>query len=274
MESKCVVHSSNINPAAVKSAMHREQLRIIKSKILEVLRDKDKLIQIAKVLGFYIAIYVVFLYITSLFQITPESVQAQFSGLGVYLVPTFILVQLIASLTPLPDLPFIAAGIFFFQPWAAFMLIWTGMWLGTIINFLIARRLGYKYIHKHYPQTSDQIDKFAGKYWFETVIISMSFTFVTFDLTAYAAGISSISLRKYGFAAVFGLIPVALNALLVGLALTSRNIYQLAFFASISFALAIVLGVIARLIRIRREQQQLLLDAAKSDPGQDHTPQH
>lgn len=207
--------------------------------------NKDNLRKIITTLIPYIVIYAIFLYVMNYFDISVESVREFFAGKGLVLVPIFILVQLVASLTPLPDLPFIAAGILFFQPWATFILIWIGMWLGSLINFYIARRLGRNLILNRYPQTTEWIDKFTGKYGFETVVVARAFTFVTFDLVAYAAGVSNMKFRAFAIASVFGIIPVALNATLVGLAITSQDVGRGVLLFILSAVLALVLGWLA-----------------------------
>lgn len=214
--------------------------------IKSLVTDKDKFLSFMKGLTTYLLIYGAFLLFMNALNITPEKVRELFAGKGLLLVPLFIAVQLLASLTPLPDVPFIAAGVLFFEPWATFILIWIGMWLGSVANFFIARRLGRNIVQKRYPQTSKWIDRFAGKYGFETIVVARAFTLVTFDLIAYAAGISNISAKKFAFASVFGIIPVALNATLVGLALTSQDILQAIALFVFSGSLAVMLGWIAQ----------------------------
>lgn len=215
-------------------------------KIKAAITDWNQVKEALKTIGSYILIYAIFLFIMNFFEISPDSVRDFFEDQGLFLIPTFIVVQLLASLTPLPDTPFLAVGILFFEPWLTFLLIWTGMWLGTLINFLLARRLGREWVKSNYPQASNWIDKFAGKYGFETIIISRSFTMVTFDLVAYAAGISSIRFGKFALASVIGLIPVALNGTLVGLALTSRQVGNAFVYFLISAALATIFGIVAK----------------------------
>jgi uncharacterized membrane protein YdjX (TVP38/TMEM64 family) len=179
------------------------------------MHDREKRWNFIKVLLTYVLLYVAIVVGFSFLNVTPESVRELLHGKGVFLVPLFILVQLLVALTPIPDLPFIAAGVLFFEPWAAFVLTWIGMTIGSIINFNISRRLGRRVVQKRYPQTSKWIDKFAGKYGFETVVVARSFTLVTFDLIAYAAGISNMGQKKFAIATVFGILPIALNATLV-----------------------------------------------------------
>lgn len=190
-------------------------------EVRHTLTDATKLKKIFLTVFPYVVIYVVFLLLANRLNITREAVQEYFAGLGGLLIPVFIGIQLLASLTPLPDLPFLAAGILFFRPWASFLLILIGMWLGTIINFFIARKLGRSFMQNHYPETGVWVDRFAGKYGIVTIVAARNFTFVTFDLMAYAAGVSNIGVLKFGIASVLGLIPVALNATLMGLAITS-----------------------------------------------------
>lgn len=227
-------------------------------KIKAAITDWNQVKEALKTIGSYILIYAMFLFIMNFFEISPDSVREFFEGQGLFLIPTFIFVQLLASLTPLPDTPFLAVGILFFEPWLTLILIWAGMWLGTLINFMIARRLGREWVKNHYPQASNWIDKFAGKHGFEAIIISRSFTMVTFDLVAYAAGISNIRFGKFALASVLGLIPVALNGTLVGLALTSKQVGNAFVYFLISAALATVFGIIAKQINKYLEHQRQL----------------
>ncbi len=233
-------------------------------KIKAGVTDPQKIRQLILTILPYVVIYVVFLVLANQLNITREAVQNYFAGFGGLLVPVFIGVQLLASLTPLPDLPFLAAGILFFRPWASFALILVGMWLGTMINFLIARRLGRKFIQGHYPETSGWVDRFAGRYGVVTVIVARNFTFVTFDLVAYAAGISSIPMVRFSLASAVGLIPIALNATLMGLAVTAtleengltyanvaRGILIFAFTSSLSLAFAFLAHRLNKVIENR-----------------------
>jgi uncharacterized membrane protein YdjX (TVP38/TMEM64 family) len=201
----------------------------------------------------YLMIYALVIFLLGYFDITAEKVRESFAGLGPILLPAFIAAQMVASLTPLPDLPFTAAGVLFFHPLISFVVILLGMWFATFINFMIARRLGREYILRKYPQSSEWLDQFAGKHGFETIIVARSFTFVTFDLVAYTAGVSSISLRTYMGASFISFLPIALNSTLVGLALTSGNIGRTFILAVLSAVIAIALGWTAKKYRLALE---------------------
>lgn len=224
--------------------------------------NRRKILKQVRLVIPYAIIYVGLIVAFNYFNITTESVRATFAGKGAILIPIFIGLQLLAAMTPLPDLPFTAAGILFFQPWFSFLLVWFGMWFASAINFFIARRLGRKWVQDRYPSTSGWIDRFSGKYGVESVIVGRSFTFVTFDLVAYAAGISSMSFKTFAIASVFGLIPVALNSVLVGLAFTAA-IDNILFSIAVLFAassLALGMGFAARKYRLR---QQMILERSK-----------
>lgn len=217
--------------------------------------NKRKILKQIRLVIPYAIIYIALIVAFNYFNITTDSVRATFAGKGAILIPIFIGLQLLAALTPLPDLPFTAAGILFFQPWFSFLLVWFGMWVASTINFFVARRLGRQWVQEHYPGTSSWIDRFSGKYGVESVIVGRSFTFVTFDLVAYAAGISSMTFRTFGTASVIGLIPVALNSVLLGLAFTSAidNILYSIVVLGAASALAIGLGFVARKYRLRQQ---------------------
>jgi uncharacterized membrane protein YdjX (TVP38/TMEM64 family) len=221
------------------------------------MHDREKRWNFIKVLLTYVLLYVAIVVGFSFLNVTPESVRELLHGKGVFLVPLFILVQLLVALTPIPDLPFIAAGVLFFEPWAAFVLTWIGMTIGSIINFNISRRLGRRVVQKRYPQTSKWIDKFAGKYGFETVVVARSFTLVTFDLIAYAAGISNMGQKKFAIATVFGILPIALNATLVGLAFISENVFSAGALFSLSVILVVLLGLLAQKYSRWMEKRQV-----------------
>ncbi len=201
----------------------------------------------------YLLIYILLLFILDYFNISTDTVRGYLGALGPIVVPAFVLLQVVSSLTPLPDLPFIAAGVLFFPPAVAFGLVLLGMWIGGFLNFFIARRLGRGFVVSKYPQITDWIDQFTGKYGFEAIIVARSFTFVTFDLVAYAAGISSIRLQTYAFASLISLVPVALNATLVGLALVSGSVFRTFLLIIFTSLLAVSLGWGARRYRLLQE---------------------
>ena len=109
---------------------------------------------------------------------------------------------------------------------------------------------------RKYPETSEWIDKFTGTYGFETIIVARSFTLVTFDLVAYAAGISSIELPTFAAASFISLIPVALNSTLVGLALTSGSIGRSVLLVAFTSMFAIALAWSARKYRLSIETKR------------------
>lgn len=236
--------------------LSEEEVIISKEKIKEFVTDRKKMLQLLKAAIPYVIIYFVLLAVINHYNITQDKVEALFAGFGLFLVPGFIIVQLLVSLTPLPDLPFIAPGVLFFKPWQVFILIWVGMWIGSIINFLIARKLGRQYIQRKYPQTAEWVDKFTGKYGFEIVVTGRAFTFVTFDLIAYAAGISNMTINSFGLATVFGLFPVALSATLVGLGFISGDLFLSILLFSASASVALIFGFTANRLRRKWETSQ------------------
>lgn len=128
----------------------------------------------------------------------------------------YILLLVIAVMSPIPDSIVILAGGFFFGPIIGTALTVVGQGLGAGIDFLLARKLGRKFVLRKFPKSASVIDTYSKLLGWQTVFTLRLFPTLSFDLLSYIAGISSLSLRTYMFATVVGLVPLALITTILG----------------------------------------------------------
>lgn len=128
----------------------------------------------------------------------------------------YIALLVIAVMSPLPDTLVIIAGGFFFGPVIGSLLTVIGQGLGATIDFFLARRLGRNFVKAKFPKSSSFIDRYGEKLGWQTIFIMRLFPSVSFDMLSYVAGVSKLSFRRYIFATVSGLIPLAIVTTMLG----------------------------------------------------------
>jgi uncharacterized membrane protein YdjX (TVP38/TMEM64 family) len=128
----------------------------------------------------------------------------------------YIVLLVIAVMSPLPDALVIVAGGFFFGPVIGSLLTVIGQGLGAVIDFLLARRLGRNFVKSKFPKSASLIDRYSDRLGWQTVFLMRLFPTVSFDMLSYAAGVSRLSFRKYLIATVSGLIPLAVITTMLG----------------------------------------------------------
>jgi uncharacterized membrane protein YdjX (TVP38/TMEM64 family) len=202
-----------------------------------------------KVILLYIGMYTLLALLLSYFQITTEDVQAYFAQYGAFSVLIFLVAILLVALTPLPDTPIVAGGVLIVGVPVGFLVIWGGLVLAAMINFFIARRLGRKFIEKAYPESVHYIDTLTQNAGFETFVVGRLVTFVSFDLISYVAGLTSISTPLFLLAAILGVLPVAINYVIIGTAISAQDPYIAVLSFILALAVAASFSGIARLWR-------------------------
>lgn len=95
-------------------------------------------------------------------------------------------------------------GIF----WGA-VISWIGGMAGALLNFWLARRLGYRYVQKMAKKSKivGRIDQISGENGFSVIIIARLLPIVSFDLISLLAGLSSMRLVPFMIATGLGQIP-------------------------------------------------------------------
>lgn len=221
-------------------------VELISNAVSKIKNNPEAVRKVIKMMIIYIVIYLVFLAGISYFEITQEGIQNYFAKFGVFAVVIFFFAVVIISMTPLPDSPIVAAGIIIMGVPLGFVMIWLSLVVSGMINFTIAKRLGRNFVQNYFPESIKYADRFAQENGIEAVIIARIFTFVTFDMISYAAGITSMPYFKYFIALVIGILPIAINYTFLGAAIASGNLLTSILSFSVSVAFAIALGLLAR----------------------------
>ncbi len=159
------------------------------------------------------------------------------SQLGPLSILMYLLLMILAVATPVPDSIVTVAGGYLFGLVLGGLFSLTGALLGTTINFLLARKLGRKYLYKKYPEQIKIIDEYSKKLGWQTVVMMRLLPSVSFDILGYAAGISTMRLRTYLLANIVGMLPTTYLLISVGYSVKSHAYFT----AVIAFIISLVI---------------------------------
>ena len=200
----------------------------------------------------YGIVYGAIAFVLSYFEITVPAVQEYFAQFGGLAAVMFFVAVVMVAITPLPDAPVVSAGILILDIPLGFVVIWLGMTTAAIINFFIARKIGKSAIEKRFPQVAEYMNIFAKKSGFESIVAGRAFSFFTFDIVSFAAGLTKIDFNTYLFASVLGIIPVAINYTILGAGIASQTLSGVVYASVVSLLIASLLAYGSRLYRKRR----------------------
>ena len=145
--------------------------------------------------------------ITSYFN--PEQIQIWLASAG-FLAPLFymFIMALAVVISPIPSLPLdIAAGAFF----GAFLgTVYSviGAFIGSVASFTISRLLGRQFIERFLGGHVNFCTYCSDKILTKIVFLSRLLPVVSFDIISYGAGLTKMSLWKFGIATFLGMIPL------------------------------------------------------------------
>lgn len=170
----------------------------------------------------FILFYAVVLILFRKFDISKEEIQKLIEPFGVYGVLALLVIQIIFSLTPMPDgaMPLIAM-VLYGPP--GVMIVMIGMFIASIIHYEIGKILGKEFILKHFPKTEKFLNKMGSRHVIFRLVALRLFTFVSFDITSYIAGISKIKLKTFLIATSIGLLPTNIVLILIGYGLFAKS---------------------------------------------------
>lgn len=131
--------------------------------------------------------------------------------------PVVVVIYTIAShvFAPLVGSPVFFLSIALYGMAAAAILHYVASMISASINFAISRYLGRRWIVKLSGQkTLNKVDQLTKKSGDKMLIFSRLFGFALFDFVSYAAGLTSISFKRYMLiTAVFAVIPLSFFAI-------------------------------------------------------------
>ena len=223
--------------------------------MLTRLKTNSKLIRsIVKALVGYAFVYGVIALLLSHFEITVPIVQEYFAQFGVFAVLVFLMAILLVAMTPLPDSPVVSAGVLILGVPLGFVTIWSGLALAAVLNFFVAKKLGRNTLQKYYPQISEYMDIYAERSGIESIIVGRAFSFFTFDIVSFAAGLTKIKFSKYFLASMIGLLPVTINYTIIGAGIASQSLTGVVLAGVVSLSVAVLLGLGARILKLSAQK--------------------
>lgn len=137
-----------------------------------------------------------------------EKLSAFLSPLGGWAVVAFIVIQIVQVVVPvIPGGITLAAGVLIFGPWYGFLWNYIGICIGSILNFLLARRLGKPFIQKFVSEKT--YTKYEG--WLEErnrfdklFALAIFFPVAPDDFLCMLAGLTDMSLKKFSLIILLG----------------------------------------------------------------------
>lgn len=163
------------------------------------------------VIVFYVLLYIGFRKL----QLTSEQVESFISQFGKWGIVFCVLMQFLVALTPLPDTFVMLPTLFLFGPIEGGFAIVIGVAAAATVHYNIAILYGGKLVFKLFPQAQNMSKSFNAKMKTEHLILANIFSFVSFDIVAYLAGLARVPYLKFITASVLGAIPIVTGNVLV-----------------------------------------------------------
>lgn len=186
---------------------------------MEILKNKKFLLTILLT----VLVYGGFIYFYRASGLSPETLQSFVNSFGVSGYLTLFLSQFIMSLTPVPDSILAVMGNVLYGPLIGSTIVYIAMLLAAIVHYVFAHRMGQKYVMKHIPEAAPYIQKLHGGNVFLKLVIIRVFSVVSFDISAYIAGVAGVKFKTFFYSTVVGLIPITINNILLSQGIAAKN---------------------------------------------------
>lgn len=171
----------------------------------------------------FLAVYFIALMIFSKYGISREDIRNFVIGLGSLGVVAIIILMALSVMSPFPDSPTAIIAVVIYGPILGPIFILCGSMLGAVLDFIIARKLGRKFISKRWPDLISIINKFAKRFGFESMVFFRIFPTVTFDIVSYTAALTHVKFKTFCLATFLGLLPLTITYGIVGTGLESDD---------------------------------------------------
>ena len=139
----------------------------------------------------------------------PDNIQQLLTTAG-SLAPLLFMAVMAAAvvISPIPSLPLdIAAGAFF-GPFLGTLYAALGALGGSVISFMITRKLGRELIEPFLGGHINFCKECSDKLLTKVVFLSRLIPVVSFDIVSYGAGLTRMSLKKFCLATFLGMLPL------------------------------------------------------------------
>lgn len=143
--------------------------------------------------------------------LTPSRLVAYLNGLGPW-APLALIGGMAAAviIPPIPSLPLdLAAGALYGPLWGTLYVV-TGAEIGAIAGFLIARALGRDLVSRVLKTGATFCQACSDHQLLGLVFFARLVPVFSFDVVSYGSGLTTISLKAFALATLFGMIPPTL----------------------------------------------------------------
>lgn len=198
----------------------------------------------------FVAIYILVYSFFQSKQVSKEQIQELVEPFGIYGLLILFLIQIPFTITPFPDGVMPLVGMVMYGPVGVFAVS-LAMLVGAIINFSIGKRLGKGYILHKFPEVKSSLEKLGNKNVVIRLMAMRMFTFVSFDITSYIAGISNIKFKDFIVSVVFSLFPINVILILVGSGLFAKTAQEIITIGGLLIIVVTLLFIFYKKSRIK-----------------------
>lgn len=160
---------------------------------------------------------------------------------GTWAIIIYIILMALNTITIMPPtvIMMVLSGILF-GPFIGSLALWTGLLLGSIAAFFIARLIAQDFISARLGGRAAKFNEQLKESGFSVVFIARLLGLPPYELVNYASGLSKISFRDFLLATMFGSIPGAIlfattGDRLLNPDLTDPVLYALPIFVLVTF---------------------------------------
>lgn len=128
-------------------------------------------------------------------------------AVGPFAVVAFMTLAILVS--PIPSAPIaLAAGAAYGHAWGTLYIV-AGAELGALLAFGLARLLGRDALQRWLGQRLPRTRLASQGSLMTIVFVSRLLPFISFDVVSYAAGLTSLTLWRFGLATLAGILPAS-----------------------------------------------------------------
>ncbi len=168
----------------------------------------------------------VFFSLEDIFSLNINSLVNLINSFGIFSALFYILLMALAVvISPIPSLPLAVASGLVFGTFLGFIYSIIGATIGSIIAFLITRKLGREYFIRKFSKKASYIENIPENKLMLYIFMFRLFPIFHFDVVSYGAGITKISLLRFTIATFFGMMPVTFLLVYTG-SMLNLNIAQ------------------------------------------------
>jgi uncharacterized membrane protein YdjX (TVP38/TMEM64 family) len=179
----------------------------------------------------------------------PEALQEMLLSLGFWgPLSVVALMTLAIVLSPLPSAPIALAAGALYGHTLGTLYVLAGAELGALIAFGIARLVGGAVLGRWLGRAGFVRLEGAQGTLMAIVFVTRLMPFISFDAVSYAAGLTPLSLRRFAFATLAGILPASFLLAHFGTELVSADAGRVGL-ALLVLGLGVLVPLLLRLIR-------------------------